>query len=73
MSLGYFHSFIHIVFSIILKLNICSLAGKCNRVYTGVVLKHAKGTQSFTEMADVYFGNITQEQIEAYVESGDPM
>ncbi|XP_013107827.2 dTTP/UTP pyrophosphatase [Stomoxys calcitrans] len=50
-----------------------SLAGKCNRVFTGVVLKHSKGVRSFTETADVYFGHLTNEQIQAYVDSGEPL
>lgn len=50
-----------------------SLSGKCNRVFTGVVLKHSKGVRSFTDTADVYFGNLTPEQIQDYVDSGQPM
>lgn len=50
-----------------------SLAGKCHRVFTGVVLKHSKGVQSFTESADVYFGNLTIPQINAYIETGESM
>uniref|UniRef100_A0A1B0G0C5 Uncharacterized protein n=1 Tax=Glossina morsitans morsitans TaxID=37546 RepID=A0A1B0G0C5_GLOMM len=50
-----------------------NLSGNCNRVFTGVVLKHSKGVHKFTETADVYFGNLSKEQINAYVESGDPM
>uniref|UniRef100_A0A1A9W2J9 Septum formation protein Maf n=1 Tax=Glossina brevipalpis TaxID=37001 RepID=A0A1A9W2J9_9MUSC len=50
-----------------------NLSGKCNRVFTGVVLKHSKGVHTFTETADVYFGKLSKEQIYAYVESGDPM
>lgn len=52
---------------------IYSLAGKCNRVFTGVVLKHSKGIRSFTETADVYFGQLTNQQIQEYVDSGEPL
>lgn len=50
-----------------------SLSGNCNRVYTGVVLKHANGVRKFTDTADVYFGQLTEEQIQSYVDSGDPL
>ncbi|KAM7352174.1 dTTP/UTP pyrophosphatase [Cochliomyia hominivorax] len=50
-----------------------NLSGKSNRVFTGVVLKHSKGVRSFTETADVYFGNLTQQQILDYVDSKDPL
>uniref|UniRef100_A0A1I8N6M9 Maf-like protein n=1 Tax=Musca domestica TaxID=7370 RepID=A0A1I8N6M9_MUSDO len=49
-----------------------NLAGNCNRVFTGVVLKHSKGVRCFTETADVYFGQLSREQIQAYVDSGEP-
>ncbi|XP_061399038.1 dTTP/UTP pyrophosphatase-like [Musca vetustissima] len=52
---------------------ITNLAGKCNTVFTGVVLKHSKGVRSFTETADVYFGELSREQIEAYVATGEPL
>ncbi|XP_017855018.2 LOW QUALITY PROTEIN: dTTP/UTP pyrophosphatase [Drosophila busckii] len=50
-----------------------NLSGACNRVYTGVVLKHAAGLRQFTDTADVYFGNLTTAQIQDYVDSGDPL
>ncbi|XP_075154140.1 dTTP/UTP pyrophosphatase [Haematobia irritans] len=50
-----------------------SLAGNCNRVFTGVVLKHSKGVRTFTETADVYFGQLSNEQIQEYVDSGEPL
>ncbi|XP_034473011.1 dTTP/UTP pyrophosphatase [Drosophila innubila] len=50
-----------------------NLSGKCNRVFTGVVLKHANGVRQFTDTADVYFGQLTAEQIQSYVDSGDPL
>ncbi|XP_065357417.1 dTTP/UTP pyrophosphatase [Calliphora vicina] len=50
-----------------------NLSGKSNRVFTGVVLKHSKGVRSFTDTADVYFGDLSKEQIQDYVDSGDPL
>ncbi|KAH8418885.1 hypothetical protein KR222_009074 [Zaprionus bogoriensis] len=50
-----------------------NLSGTSNRVFTGVVLKHAHGVRQFTDTADVYFGQLTQEQIQSYVDSGDPL
>ncbi|XP_068158757.1 dTTP/UTP pyrophosphatase [Drosophila tropicalis] len=50
-----------------------NLSGTCNRVFTGVVLKHSKGVRKFTDTADVHFGHLTQEQIKSYVDSGDPL
>ncbi|XP_032595141.1 dTTP/UTP pyrophosphatase isoform X2 [Drosophila grimshawi] len=50
-----------------------NLSGVSNRVFTGVVLKHAKGVRQFTETADVYFGELTAAQIQSYIDSGDPL
>lgn len=50
-----------------------NLSGACNRTFTGVVLKHANGVRHFTDTVDVYFGQLTKEQIQSYVDSGDPL
>ncbi|XP_060667052.1 dTTP/UTP pyrophosphatase [Drosophila nasuta] len=50
-----------------------NLSGACNRVFTGVVLKHANGVRQFTDTADVYFGDLSAAQIQSYVDSGDPL
>ncbi|XP_030377582.1 uncharacterized protein LOC115626368 [Scaptodrosophila lebanonensis] len=50
-----------------------NLSGACNRVFTGVVLRHDKGVRTFTDTADVYFGELTEAQIQDYVASGDPL
>ncbi|KAH8273824.1 hypothetical protein KR044_001149 [Drosophila immigrans] len=50
-----------------------NLSGACNRVFTGVVLKHANGVRQFTDTADVYFGELSATQIQSYVDSGDPL
>ncbi|BFF95127.1 dTTP/UTP pyrophosphatase [Drosophila madeirensis] len=49
------------------------LSGACNRVFSGVVLKHAGGVRKFTDTADVYFSQLLPEQIQSYVDSGDPL
>lgn len=50
-----------------------NLSGKSNRVFSGVILKHAKGVRKFTDTADVYFGELLPEQIKSYVDSKDPL
>ncbi|EDV31846.1 uncharacterized protein Dana_GF14346 [Drosophila ananassae] len=50
-----------------------NLSGKSNRVFSGVILKHAKGVRKFTDTADVYFGELLPEQIKNYVDSKDPL
>ncbi|XP_034669141.1 dTTP/UTP pyrophosphatase [Drosophila subobscura] len=50
-----------------------NLSGACNRVFSGVVLKHAGGVRKFTDTADVYFSQLLPEQIQSYVDSGDPL
>lgn len=58
------------------------LSGKAHQVYTGVTLLYRpEGTDSpakvqrktFYEMTKVRFFSLTEEEIEAYVETGDPM
>lgn len=58
------------------------LSGKAHQVYTGVTLLYRpEGTdspakvqrKSFYEMTKVRFFSLTAEEIEAYVETGDPM
>lgn len=50
-----------------------SLANKEHTVYTGVCLKTPKTEVNFYDSAKVKFGNISKEQIEAYVKSGEPL
>ncbi|XP_055377332.1 dTTP/UTP pyrophosphatase [Condylostylus longicornis] len=49
------------------------LAGKTHVVYTGVVIKHSKGSIKFHESCKVTFGDITKEQIQSYVNTGEPL
>lgn len=52
---------------------LCSLVGKVNVVYTGVVIKYGETICRFTEKANVHFGEATPEQIKAYVDTGEPL
>ncbi|MBX9670633.1 MAG: Maf family protein [Candidatus Obscuribacterales bacterium] len=55
------------------------LSGRCHDVFTGVVIisKEAKSDQpeeiSSFEMSHVFFRNLTEEEIAAYVRTGEPM
>lgn len=49
------------------------LNGKWHTCYTGVILKSAAKTIRFTETTKVHWGHATKEQIQAYVDSGDPL
>lgn len=50
-----------------------TLVGKVNVVYTGVVIKYGEKICRFTESAKVQFGQATPEQIQAYVDTGEPL
>lgn len=49
------------------------LIGRSHIVYTGVVLKYKDEIVKFTESANVTFGNATKEQIQSYVDTGEPL
>ncbi|KAG4073561.1 hypothetical protein HA402_000785 [Bradysia odoriphaga] len=49
------------------------LVGKSHIVYTGVVIKYGQRIVKFTETATVQFGKANSEQIQAYVDTGEPM
>lgn len=49
------------------------LIGKSHVVYTGVVLKYKDEIVKFTESAKVTFGKATEEQIQSYVDTGEPL
>lgn len=42
-------------------------------VYTGVILNYRGKTKSFAEITKVFMAPLTDEEVEAYVESGEPM
>ena len=50
-----------------------SFSNNCHSVYSGVCLKTPDKTLVFSEMTKVYFGDLNDDVIEAYVKSGDPM
>lgn len=49
------------------------LANKEHTVYTGVCLKTPNKEVKFYESTKVKFGDITEEQIHAYVATGEPL
>lgn len=48
------------------------LSGKTHQVITGCALRHAGKTKRFYEEAYVNFSPITDEEIEAYIDTGEP-
>ncbi|XP_043260735.1 dTTP/UTP pyrophosphatase [Colletes gigas] len=50
-----------------------SLANKEHIVYTGVCLKTPKAEVNFYDSAIVKFGDISKEQIETYIQTGEPL
>lgn len=49
------------------------LANKQHNVYTGVVIKYGERVVKFTETTRVFFGEISPEAVQAYVDTGDPL
>lgn len=49
------------------------LVGRSHIVYTGVVIKNGDAITKFTESTTVHFGNVTEEQVRAYVATGEPL
>ncbi len=50
-----------------------SLSGRTHQVATGVCIVHGDVCESFTEVTDVTFYELTDAQIEAYVATGEPL
>lgn len=50
-----------------------SLSGKAHNVHTGVAVHYNRQCHSGVATTAVYFRHMTDEEIEAYVDSGDPM
>lgn len=44
-----------------------------NYVYTGVVINYRGKIKSFTQISKVFMATLTDEEIEAYVDTGEPM
>uniref|UniRef100_A0A182R3Z6 Uncharacterized protein n=1 Tax=Anopheles funestus TaxID=62324 RepID=A0A182R3Z6_ANOFN len=49
------------------------LVGRTHTVYTGVVIKYHEKEVKFTESCKVQFGKATDAQIQAYVDTGEPL
>lgn len=49
------------------------LMGKSHIVYTGVVMKYKEEVVKFTESTKVTFGNANKDQIQSYVDTGEPL
>lgn len=50
-----------------------SLSGRIHEVYTGVCLVTNKNKITFSERSEVVFDELTDEQIYAYIKTGEPM
>ena len=50
-----------------------SLSGKTHQVLTGVTIRTREKTESFTSKASVSFFDLSEEQIRAYIATGEPM
>ena len=50
-----------------------ALSGKVHTVYTGCCLRMAEGSESFLSAAEVEFYPLSPEEIQAYIETGEPM
>lgn len=49
------------------------LSGRAHTVYTGVTVRQGEKTLTQHEATDVFFRPLTQEEIAAYVDTGEPM
>ena len=49
------------------------LSGRCHTVYTGIALLKDEEFVTQAEKTDVYFRELTDEEIFAYIETGEPM
>ena len=52
---------------------LCALSGKFHQVFTGVCLTTIDWQKSFTVVSDVQFDDLSDEEIEYYVERYQPM
>lgn len=48
-------------------------SGVPNFVYTGVIIKYQDKLRSFTDVTKVFMAPLTDEEVEAYVDTGEPM
>ena len=49
------------------------LSGREHSVYTGVCIRKGKRKKIFTDRTRVYFYELTRKEIDAYIETGEPM
>lgn len=49
------------------------LSGCHHQVMTGVTVLRGEKAETFTEVTDIYFRDLTQKEIRAYVATGEPM
>lgn len=49
------------------------LSGRDHQVMTGCTVLHGDRTETFTEVTDLHFRDLSRKEIEAYVASGEPM
>ena len=49
------------------------LSGRAHQVMTGVTVRRGDREETFTEITQVYFRRLSQREIAAYVETGEPM
>lgn len=49
------------------------LSGNTHQVYTGVYLRHGEKERVFTDCSSVTFRALSEQEIDAYVQSGSPM
>lgn len=50
-----------------------SLSGRAHKVMTGITVLQDSKVVSHTEITDVYFRELSKEEIKAYIQTGDPM
>jgi len=50
-----------------------SLAGRSHTVYTGVAILHGREKQVFVDSTKVFFRNLSDNEIQAYIATGEPM
>ena len=49
------------------------LSGRDHQVMTGVTVLRGDRTETFTEVTDIHFRDLTEKEIRAYVATGEPM
>lgn len=50
-----------------------TLSGRAHQVMTGCTLRRGERCETFTEITDVWFRELTEKEIERYVATGEPM